>query len=270
MELISVVVVTYNSCKTIIETLESIKNQTYENLELIVSDDHSTDNTVEIVKEWLRTNSKRFEKSRLLSAKQNHGVTKNCNIGIWQAQGKYIQIIAGDDILLEQAIEKKYYFAKEKSLNAVFCKVEPFGSNIARVNEMKRYFEKGYKIIKMGWQEQYDNIIIENIIAGPASNFYLTEYIKGIGGFDIRYPMLDDYPFLFNYIVSGNEVVLLDETLVRYRISSTSLWTSNNSSFLKSRGKFFFYAQLKELLKCKKYKDAIDGIIHFLPMWMGE
>ena len=51
--LVSVVIITYNSEKTIIETLESIKNQTYKNIELIISDDFSKDNTVEICKQCI-------------------------------------------------------------------------------------------------------------------------------------------------------------------------------------------------------------------------
>lgn len=54
--LVSVSVITYNSAKTVLETLESIKAQTYQNLELIVSDDCSTDNTVELCRNWIEQN----------------------------------------------------------------------------------------------------------------------------------------------------------------------------------------------------------------------
>ena len=85
--LVSVVVITYNSSATVVETLESIKNQTYQNIELIVSDDYSNDNTIEITSEWLKKNSSRFEKSLLLRADHNAGTSANCNRGVRATSG---------------------------------------------------------------------------------------------------------------------------------------------------------------------------------------
>lgn len=267
MDLISVVVITYNSSKTVTETLESIYNQTYPRLELIVSDDCSTDGTVNIVREWIKTHHKRFVSVRIIKAKKNHGVTKNCNIGLNQAKGKYVQEIAGDDLLIKDAIEKKYRFAEKNNLNAVFSKVEVFGTNIPRVRFVKRYCERGYDIIKKGWQEQYNQIIVDNFVAGPSGGFFLTEYIQTMGGYDVSYSMLEDYPFLFHYILAGNEIVLLEEELVRYRISNSSVWTSDNKDYLKCAVKFFFRERLLELMKNRQYKVAAFSLIGYLSIF---
>ena len=72
--LVSVPVITYNSSKTVLETLDSIYNQTYQNLELIVSDDCSTDNTVGICREWIEAHKKRFVRTELLTVEKNTGV----------------------------------------------------------------------------------------------------------------------------------------------------------------------------------------------------
>lgn len=269
MELISVVVLTYNSYETVIETLESIKRQTYEKLELIVCDDHSTDNTIKLVRRWLKQNKRRFIKVKLIIARKNHGTAKNCNIGISQVHGKYVQMISGDDVLIEKAIEKKYRFAEEKSLNIVYSKVKAFGSDVLKVREYNKYIEASYRIVKRGWKEQYDKIILYNFIPSPGGCFYLTEYIKE-KGYDIRYPMMEDYPFIYNYIVGGNEVMLLDEVLIRYRISNTSLSASGNSKYIKSCMKFFLCVKLKELIKNKKYKEAKEEFIGYLLMWFDR
>ena len=266
LELISVVVLTYNSYETVIETLESIKRQTYEKLELIVCDDHSTDNTIKLVRRWLKQNKRRFIKVKLIIARKNHGTAKNCNIGISQVHGKYVQMISGDDVLIEKAIEKKYRFAEEKSLNIVYSKVKAFGSDVLKVREYNKYIEASYRIVKRGWKEQYDKIILYNFIPSPGGCFYLTEYIKE-KGYDIRYPMMEDYPFIYNYIVGGNEVMLLDEVLIRYRISNTSLSASGNSKYIKSCMKFFLCVKLKELIKNKKYKEAKEEFRGYLLMW---
>ncbi len=99
MELISVVVICYNAETTITETLESVKRQTYPNIELVISDDCSKDSTVDITKEWIERNKERFSNTRLLNSKKNKGVVANCNRGIGAAKGIYIQCVAGDDRL---------------------------------------------------------------------------------------------------------------------------------------------------------------------------
>lgn len=263
-DLISVVVVTYNSSDTIIETLESIKEQTYPRLELIVSDDFSNDNTVQIVREWAKKNRRYFERVRILVGKKNHGVVKNCNIAIRQAQGKYVQELAGDDILLDMAIEKKYLFAEDNGLQVVYCKTEPFGIQKKAVNDMKRFCERGYTIIAKGWDCQNDNIVIDNFIGGPSGGFYNREFFLKIGGYDVRFPMLEDYPFHYRYITTGNKIVLLDEVLTRYRISGKSLCTSPNTNFEKSSKRFFYLVRLPELLKRKKYDVAKQQIIQYM------
>lgn len=55
--LVTIAVVTYNSSQTILETLESVKEQTYKNIELIISDDCSSDNTTDICQKWLQKNA---------------------------------------------------------------------------------------------------------------------------------------------------------------------------------------------------------------------
>ena len=59
--LVSIIVITYNSSKYVLETLESAKAQTYQNIELIVTDDCSNDNTVEICRKWIEENKERFQ-----------------------------------------------------------------------------------------------------------------------------------------------------------------------------------------------------------------
>ena len=98
--LVSVCVVTYNSEKTIRETLDSILAQTYPRLELIVSDDRSTDQTVRICQDWLEENRERFQNTELIVRDQNGGVARNLNTAIQAAAGEWVKPIAGDDLLM--------------------------------------------------------------------------------------------------------------------------------------------------------------------------
>ena len=103
--LVSVAVVTYNSSKTVVETLDSIANQTYPDLELIVSVDCSTDNTVEICREWIEAHKERFVRTELLTVEKNTGVSANMNRGADACQGEWVKDIAGDDVLLPECID---------------------------------------------------------------------------------------------------------------------------------------------------------------------
>jgi glycosyltransferase involved in cell wall biosynthesis len=77
--LVSIVVITYNSSKYILETLESIKQQTYKNLELIITDDCSKDNTVVLCQDWLDVNKHGFIRTKLITTPPNKLPTININ-----------------------------------------------------------------------------------------------------------------------------------------------------------------------------------------------
>jgi len=99
---VSFVVVSYNHSKFIFECLNSIKNQTYTNWELIVADDASTDNSAEIIKEWLKENK--------VSAKtnfhtKNTGLATTLNECIELLEGKFVKLLAADDYLHQDSIE---------------------------------------------------------------------------------------------------------------------------------------------------------------------
>ena len=82
--LVSIIVITYNSSKYVLETLESAYNQTYQNIELIISDDCSTDDTVEVCKKWVDEHKDRFVRSEIITTPVNTGIPVNCNRGLYK------------------------------------------------------------------------------------------------------------------------------------------------------------------------------------------
>ncbi|WP_051890957.1 glycosyltransferase family 2 protein [Chryseobacterium sp. JM1] len=101
--LVTVVVVSYNHSKFVKENLDSIKNQTYSNIQLIVGDDASPDNSADVMDQWLTENNYSAEKN---FHAQNTGLATMLNECIALAKGKYIKLIAADDFLHPEAIEK--------------------------------------------------------------------------------------------------------------------------------------------------------------------
>ena len=104
--LVSIVVITYNSAEYVLETLESAKAQTYQNIELIVSDDCSVDNTVETCSRWIEHNKARFVRTKLITIEKNSGIPANCNRGVKAARGEWVKGLAGDDLISEDFVSK--------------------------------------------------------------------------------------------------------------------------------------------------------------------
>jgi len=101
--LVTVVVVSYNHSKFVKENLDSIKNQTYKNIQLIVGDDASPDQSADVIEQWLQENKFSAEKNFHI---QNTGLAAMLNECVALAKGKYIKLIAADDFLHPQALEK--------------------------------------------------------------------------------------------------------------------------------------------------------------------
>ena len=102
LPLVTIVVISYNQSKYIKENLDSIKAQTYLNIELIIADDASPDNSVEVFESWLNDNSYTAKKN---FHQKNTGLATVLNECIELAKGKYIKLIAADDFLHPEAIE---------------------------------------------------------------------------------------------------------------------------------------------------------------------
>ncbi len=111
--LVSIVVITYNSSKFVLETLESIRKQTYQNIELIISDDCSKDSTIDICRNWIEKNKNRFVKAELITVERNTGIAPNANRGLKVAKGEWIKFIAGDDMLISNCIDELILFIQK-------------------------------------------------------------------------------------------------------------------------------------------------------------
>ena len=111
--LVSIIIPTYNSSAYVVEALDSCLNQQYENLELVISDDKSTDNTVEIIQGWIETHKSSFVRVDFTIQEKNLGVRDNTNFLIKRAKGDYVRLLEGDDVLVEASIRKQVAFIKD-------------------------------------------------------------------------------------------------------------------------------------------------------------
>ncbi len=263
-KLITILVVTHNFENIVCETLDSALAQDYSRLELIITDDASTDNTAEVVKSWIKNNNvnDRFERVVLNVNPQNVGVSKNINIGISLAEGDYIQTTAGDDILFPECCREKLDHSVKYDQKLVYSRVEIFsndGLNPLVGNCIQRS-KKGYEILKSDQYNQFEEMVVYNYLLGPCGGFYETEFVRSVmRGYDERFPNLDDWPFHLKYLSMGYHIKLLDRELVRYRVNpkppSRKEWWG---LFERDCFNFFIQVRLEYLLKLKKYDIAIN------------
>lgn len=241
--LVSVPVITYNSSKFVLETLESIKAQTYQNIELIISDDCSTDNTVEICRKWVEENKERFVRTQIITSELNTGVSANLNRAEANCQGEWVKGIAGDDLLMPNCIaECVEYVQQHPNIIYLFGRIEIFGASVER----NKFFSESvfdYSFFDLDVDGQLERLVFgENCV--PASTcFYNRQKAIDLGiRNDERIPLLEDWPKWINILEKGVKLDFMDKVIVRYRIHENSLSTNRLSAkYMESNYMFELY-----------------------------
>jgi glycosyltransferase involved in cell wall biosynthesis len=222
--LVSVVISTYNCKDTIIETLDSIFFQEYSNIELIISDDASTDNSLEIVSNWLREPSvyNRFSDVKVLEVPKNTGTSANANRGINASTGSWVKFLGADDTLLPTCIKDNVsYIKKNKEIRVLFSKVNVYMNDFRSANFL--YTAPGEVNSNSIFQpdrtaeSQYRLLLFSDRIHFSPSVFLCRETVQRIGGFDERFRLLEDYPLWLNLTRTGHRLYFMDKITVNYR-----------------------------------------------------
>lgn len=258
--LVTVVIITYNSATTVIETLDSIGNQTYSNIELIISDDCSKDNTIDLVNNWVVQNKNRFVRIEVVKSSINTGVAPNLNRGIDKAKGEWIKSLAGDDTLVTTAIEEYVRFVQENNCCICFAKMRTFGID-EKANQLNMSFlEDIYKDLKLPTREQQYSVALKrHIMPGPGI-FYKRSFFYEIGRFNEKYPMAEEYDFQLR-VLDRTKFYFIDKYLVNWRISPSSLSHSIDNPFVKDLTNTFQEIRLPRMLKERMYLQAWDSVI---------
>lgn len=248
--IVSVVVIAYNASNTIISTLESIKAQQYSPLELIITDDKSSDNTIELCQNWLNENSFRFVRSILIDNQVNVGPTGNTLIGTKEANGEWIKII-GDDILLPDCIEKNVQFALSNNSSFVVSQIIPFDNNTNRHYPICP--PQSYKFPTTN-KEQYLTYLKRKLkLFSPTCFYKRTLYLELANNFQ-QYHYFDDGPFKYFTLKNGYTMSYMAYPTVLYRVMSESLShsKSNNGKFRQLFMKDFYTFYLEHLFPAMK------------------
>ncbi len=227
--LVSVCIPTYNGEKFITEAISSVLNQSYQNIEIILSDDNSSDQTVEIAKELKQKSSFDFS---ILEHSQ-YGLAQNWNFCVYQAKGKYIKFLFQDDLLESNALEKMVELAEQdEEIGLVFSARRIFSNTGDRIYDFNFLMHHEAKDVHKAWstlkpiqsgQEllQSPNIFDDpiNKIGEPSTVLIKKEVFEKLGLFNSEFCQLVDLEMWLR-IMSQYKIAFVDEILSHFRIHS--------------------------------------------------
>ena len=225
---ISVIIPTYNRANSIISSIKSVLSQTYRNLELIVVDDCSNDNTESLISN--------IKDNRLLyiKLKERKGANYARNIGISKAKGKYISFQDSDDLYRINKLEKQYKNLIKKKSDFDFCKICLHFNSSNKIVFPRKYHEKKIKRNKI--KEALCN---GNFISTQSILINATLIKRNL--FDINMPRFQDYDLILRIAPISN-ISYTHEILVDLFRKEDSI--SNNLNF---------FNKSLSLLSLKKY-----------------
>ena len=264
--LVSVCVLAYNSKKYILETLNSIKNQTYDTIELIISDDCSTDDTVALCTQWINRNFERFVNVKIITSTVNSGISANCNRAYNAANGKWIKGIAGDDLLLSNCItDNVNYVNGHEEIHVLLSDTVYFKNTKTGVKLLEHYHQSaGGGFWNKTAAEQHKLLYQKNYAEAPT--LFIKSEICRMYPFNEKYKMIEDYPFWLTLTANGIKLYHISIKTVMYRLEDSA----TRSSKLLYREKYedsfrlFYLLELKDTLYYHHHDIYKEFQIHFL------
>ncbi len=229
---VSIILPVFNAEDNIRNTIESVLNQTLKEIELIIIDDGSTDNSFEICQEM-----KKIDNRIVLKTMENNGVSNARNIGIEVARGKYIMFIDDDDEYDYKIVEK------------MIKKIETTDLAVCNFSILKNNGKKEYKNIK----KEYECYKLDKMIAFLQKNnlfnvvwnkIYKKEIIINNNiRFNTDISIGEDLEFNLKYFEHIKKIACISESLYIYRVTTSGLNYKYHEDRIAIRKKLYDYEQ---------------------------
>jgi glycosyltransferase involved in cell wall biosynthesis len=245
-KLVSVIIPCFNAEKWLAEAIDSCLQQTYSHIEVIVIDDGSTDNSLEILKGY----GDKIIWERLPHKGANHAR----NRGFALSKGEYIQYLDADDYLLPEKIENQVRFLEETGADVVYGDWR----HQYHLPNGKSYQDK---IEKPGTQEDILESLLANWWTAVASILYRRTVVEKSGGWDKSFQAAQDRDFFLSVVIHGAKVVYQPGCYAIYRrYGNVTISTSSKPRWIESHCAVLEKAerQLKQMNKLlPKYRNAL-------------
>lgn len=243
-DLVSIIVPVYNAEKSLKACVESILKQTYKNIEVILINDGSEDNSGYICEEYTRND----ERVKVIH-QSNSGPSSARNTGINNARGKYIQFVDSDDSIEHNMTERLVQQIENDKSQIVIC-----GYNIVQnSNGDEQIIKRNPKIYgihhKSDFLKKFGRLYFNGFINSPWNKLYNVEIIRK---FNIRFPedinIGEDLLFNLDYIKYCDKISIINESLYNYvNLHYSSLTKSYKESYFKTQK--FLHQKVNEFLK---------------------
>ena len=202
---VSVIMPSFNSEKHIKQAVESVLNQTYQNWELLISDDGSTDSTREIIEQCIKVD----ERIKLFKLSENSGAGMARNNSIKLSKGRFIAFLDSDDVWLPQKLEKQIQFMLESNCYlsyTSYTKIEENGDVRGDVSIPPKV--------------RYKDLLNTNVIATLTAIYDSKEIGKTYMN---SLKKRQDYCLWLAILKKVDFAMGIDEVLAKYRVSTSSL-----------------------------------------------
>ena len=241
-ELVSIITPSYNSEKYIFQTIESVLNQTYENWEMIIVDDASIDNSINIIESY----TKKDNRIKLIKLKKNNGPAIARNVGIKNAKGRYIAFLDSDDLWLPTKLEKQINFMKKNDVGLCYSSyylIDEKSNNIGKFNipkEKVTYFE-----------------LLKTCIIGNLTAIYDIEKVGKVFMENVGH---EDYTLWLKILKKIHCAYGIKEPLAQYRIYYNSI---SSNKFRAAKWQWNIYRNIEKL-------NLFESLYYFMHyIWNG-
>ena len=234
-QLISMIVLSYKNTGGIYETLDSIFMQSYDNIEIVISDDATPGFSDEIpsIKKYIENNAKENIKNVIFNAIEiNGGTVKNINSALRMATGEYLKVLSAEDRLSDCETLKDYVeFLENSQYEICFGKMRGVKPDGEFVYELLAC-ESNYNKLKAYTQKQTLNrLFARNFLPAPAWCIKKSLFEKyGLIPEDTR--LIEDYHYWIYLTMQGVEFGYLDKTTIDYKLSGVSSGGSYSLMFM--------------------------------------
>lgn len=233
--LVSIIACCYNHEEFVEETLDGIISQTYENIELIIIDDFSTDNSVKKVNNWIK---KHKYECLFIQNTENLGVVKTLNKALKKCNGKYLSLIACDDIYLPKKTENQIQIFEKLDDDYAAIYSDAYIINDDGIYQYGTQISRK-QINKPPSGNIYEDLIRKDNFIPALSVIYKTEIIKELGYYDESL-IYEDYDMLLR-LSKQYKIYFSKEIDVCYRLHQTNMnYNLDRPMFLDSKIKMLF------------------------------
>lgn len=253
MKKVSIVVPVYNAKKYVGRCIESIINQTYSDLEILLINDGSTDYSLDILKEYKKKDSR-----IVITDNENSGVSYTRNCGIKSATGEYIMFIDADDTIKKTTIEDNVRLIEEHNADMVIAGFTYYLTERAEVKEnpMVKFVGSSREFV-----EKHFKTALEREVLNPPWNKLIRLSLLKENNiyFNEKYSICEDMAFSMELLRESNKVVMTDKVYYNYFVKSTgSLVFKFNENYFEALS-YYYEQAVKALKKHSMHTDSKDN-----------